>query len=69
MSNAVRKSEVEHADLFVRWQADVVQVIRREYVDILGEVALDDIDWDAWRPLYDEGRTPEQAVSSALTRL
>lgn len=27
-----------------------------------------DIDWDAWRPLYEEGRSPQAAVDRAFLR-
>jgi hypothetical protein len=48
------------------WQYKVVAIIRLEYEEVLSDVENEDIDWDAWRPLYDEGRSPRAAVECAL---
>jgi hypothetical protein len=50
------------------WQNAVVAVIRIDFHDVLEDVHIEDIDWDAWRPLYDEGRTPKAAVDQAFVR-
>ena len=51
-----------------QWRASVVAVIRFDFRDVLDNVGEADIDWDAWRPLYDEGRTPQAAVDRAFLR-
>jgi len=51
-----------------QWRAGVVKVIRYDFGDVLDDVGEADIDWDAWRPLYDEGRTPQAAVDRAFLR-
>ena len=51
-----------------QWRAGVVAVIRYDFRDVLNDVGDADIDWDAWRPLYDEGRTPQAAVDRAYLR-
>ena len=51
-----------------QWRAGVIAVIRFDFRDILDDVGEADIDWDAWRPLYDEGRTPQAAVDRAFLR-
>jgi len=53
---------------WLQWRAGVVAVIRFDFSDVLEEVADNDIDWDAWRPLYDEGRSPQAAVDRAFLR-
>jgi hypothetical protein len=51
-----------------QWRAGVVAVIRFDFRDVLQEVGDNDIDWDAWRPLYEEGRSPQAAVDRAFLR-
>lgn len=53
---------------WVQWRAGVVAVIRFDFRDVLQDVKDADIDWDAWRPLYEEGRTPQAAVDRAFLR-
>jgi hypothetical protein len=51
-----------------QWRAGVVAVIRYDFRDVLDDVRDTDIDWDAWRPLFDEGRSPQAAVDRAFLR-
>jgi hypothetical protein len=51
-----------------KWRTGVVAVIRYDFSDVLNDVGEADIDWDAWRPLFDEGRTPQAAVDRAFLR-
>ncbi|MBL8272121.1 hypothetical protein [Steroidobacter sp.] len=53
---------------WLHWRAGVVAVIRFDFRDVLQDVKDADIDWDAWRPLYEEGRTPQAAVDRAFLR-
>lgn len=53
---------------WVQWRAGVVAVIRHEFREVLDEVNETDIDWEAWRPLYEEGRSPRAAVDRAYLR-
>lgn len=55
-------------DSWYDWQRDVVEVIRHDFSEILIEVGENDIDWDAWRPLYEEGRSARAAVDRAFVR-
>lgn len=48
------------------WQHAVVKLIRRDFSEVLTEVGEDDVDWDAWRPLYEQGLTPREAVADAF---
>ena len=50
------------------WRQAVIAAIRDDYADVLDDVDEDDIDWDAWRPLYDEGLSPRAAVDHAFVR-
>lgn len=51
-----------------QWRAGVVAAIRLELREVLEDVKDADIDWDAWRPLYEEGRSPRAAVDRAFLR-
>ena len=53
---------------WVQWQAEVVAALGAELEEILHHVALDDIDWAAWRNFYLEGRSARAAVDRALER-
>ena len=53
---------------WLQWQLGVVAVLRADFVGILQEITLDDVDWDAWRNFYIEGRTPRASVDRALER-
>ena len=46
----------------------VVAVLRTDFIGILQRIDLEDVDWDAWRNFYNEGRTPRSAVDRALER-
>ena len=50
------------------WRQQVVALIRCEFQDVLPDVCEEDIDWEAWRPLYEEGRSPRAAVDHAFVR-
>jgi hypothetical protein len=50
------------------WQVGVVAVLRDDFREVLDEVSNEDIDWDAWRSLFDEGRSPKSAVDRAFLR-
>ena len=50
------------------WRLGVVEIIRADFRDVLENVGEDDIDWEAWRPLFEQGRTPKAAVDSAFLR-
>jgi hypothetical protein len=51
-----------------QWRAGVVDVIRCDFRDVLDQVDDSDVDWDAWRPLFEEGRSPQAAVDRAFLR-
>ena len=43
------------------WQQAVVQLIRDDFRQVLTEeVGEEDVDWDAWRPLYEQGLSPRK---------
>jgi hypothetical protein len=50
-----------------RWQSDVVVVIRSEYQDLFPLIRTDEIDWQAWQTLYDQGFSAREAVGQALS--
>jgi hypothetical protein len=49
------------------WQVSVVSAIRAEFRELFSNVHHDEFDWDAWRPLYEEGWLPADAVRQALS--
>ena len=51
------------------WREQVVALIRADFAEVLQDVGEDDIDWDAWRPLYEQGLTPQGAVDQAFIRV
>lgn len=53
---------------WLQWQQQVLNKIRRDYADILQQLTLDDVDWGAWRSLYDQGRSATEAVDYAFVR-
>ena len=50
------------------WQQQVIAAIRINLRDVLDSVEEEDIDWDAWRPLFEAGRSPDAAVAQAFMR-
>ena len=57
-----------NADAWLQWRQDVVAVIRDDFSEVLDDVRDGDIDWEAWRPLYEEGRSAQAAVDRAFLR-
>lgn len=54
---------------WVEWQQQVVALLRCDLHGVLENVGDDDVDWDAWRPLYEEGRSARAAVDYAFVRV
>ena len=50
------------------WRRGVVIVIRDAFRGVLDYVSDNDIDWDAWRPLYEQGLSPQAAVDRPFLR-
>ena len=55
-------------DSWINWRRGVVIVIRDAFRGVLDHVSDNDIDWDAWRPLYEQGWSPQAAVDRAFLR-
>jgi hypothetical protein len=51
-----------------QWRASVLAIIRYDFGRVLSNLNDKDIDWAAWRPLYDQGRSPQFAVDCAFMR-
>ncbi len=51
------------------WQLEVLDIIRSEYASVLQEVSWHDVDWNAWRPLFDAGYSASDAVLSAFGKV
>ncbi len=54
-------------DSWQHWQANIVIIIRTEYSDLFPYIRQDEIDWDAWKPLYEQGYSPRIAVEQAIS--
>ena len=54
---------------WTRWQAEVLQMIHADFGGVLESVSWDDVDWNAWRPLFDQGYSACEAVRSAFGRV
>lgn len=57
------------ADPWIEWQNEVVALIRQDFQSVLADIGEEDIDWDAWRSLFDEGCSPREAVDRAFLRV
>jgi hypothetical protein len=53
---------------WLQWQLAVLAVLRADFIGVLQKIDLEEVDWDAWRNFYNEGRTPRAAVDRALER-
>ena len=53
---------------WILWKQGVVVAIREFLEGTLSGVSEEDVDWDAWRPLYDSGLSPSMAVNHAYLR-
>jgi hypothetical protein len=58
----------QDVDPWVHWRQGVVAAIRAAFRGVLDDIEEGDIDWEAWRSLYDEGRPPQAAVDRAFLR-
>ena len=56
-------------DPWAQWRQQVVAIIRAEYPEVLQDINQEDIDWDAWRPLFDQGLSAPRAVDDAFLRV
>jgi hypothetical protein len=52
-----------------RWRHDIVAEIRSGFREQFSAIEDQDIDWDAWMPLYTEGCSPQEAVAKAFGHL
>jgi hypothetical protein len=55
-------------EAWTQWQREVVELLRTELREFLGEVSLDDVDWPQWHSFYLQGRSPRAAIERALER-
>lgn len=53
---------------WIDWQQEVLQLLEKELGEAIGRVRLSDVEWGAWRPLFDEGRSASSAIDRALER-
>jgi hypothetical protein len=53
---------------WMQWQSEVLAYLQSDFEEALNHLSLDDVDWDAWRRFFDEGRSPRAAIDRALER-
>jgi hypothetical protein len=53
---------------WVLWQRAVVALLRADVSGVLRSIEIDEVNWDAWRTFYTEGRSPRSAIDRALAR-
>ncbi len=53
---------------WAQWQRTVVALLRADVIGVLHSIEVDEVDWDAWRSFYTEGRSPRSAIERALAR-
>ncbi|HTC54015.1 MAG TPA: hypothetical protein VK700_18925 [Steroidobacteraceae bacterium] len=51
-----------------QWQTAVLALLRADLSGVLRSIQIDEVDWDQWRSLYTEGRSPRSAIDRALAR-
>jgi hypothetical protein len=51
-----------------QWQGRVLALLRDDVSGVLKSINLDEVDWEAWRSFYIEGRSPRSAIDRALAR-
>jgi hypothetical protein len=64
---ATRSSDVNLLN-WTQWQNAVLALLRADESGALRSLEIDEVDWDEWRSLYTEGRTPRSAIDRALAR-
>lgn len=51
------------------WRHSVLDTIQTDFHGVLDRVSWDDLDWDAWRPLFEQGASARDAVHSAFGKV
>ena len=70
ITDRVNATQVGSSDeLWLKWQRDVLELIQRDFCGVLDRVGWEDIDWDAWRPLFDQGCSAKDAVHNAFGKV
>jgi hypothetical protein len=67
MAYAITTTE-SWGDTWTQWRQGVVTAIRNDFPEVLQDIGENDIDWDAWRPYYDKGHSPQEAVDQAFLK-
>lgn len=62
-------SERAEQERWQRWQQDVLKLIRTDLGGVLESVDWEDVDWAAWRPLFEQGLSPAKAIENAFGKV
>jgi hypothetical protein len=49
------------------WKIEIIKVLRRVPYELFADLGQEDVDWEAWKPLYDLGCDPIAAVAQAIS--
>jgi hypothetical protein len=53
---------------WAQWQHAVLALLHADVSGVLQSIEIDEVDWEAWRSFYTEGRCPRSAIDRALAR-
>lgn len=53
-------------ETWAQWQREVVKLLQRDFEGLLGHISIEEIDWAAWHPYHQQGRSPRSAIERAL---
>lgn len=62
----VNHNMIERGHTWAQWQYEVLQLLREELRDVMGQIDLDDVAWPLWEDFFAQGRTPRVAIDMAL---
>ena len=64
----MRYVDEQRAEEWLSWQSGVLAELQSELREYVGDIDDQDVDWDAWLPLFLEGCSPRAAVEKAFVR-
>ncbi len=49
------------------WKVEIVTARRHVHHELFADLQQEDIDWEAWKPLYEFGYEPDAAIAQAIS--
>ena len=50
-----------------QWKDGVLYLMRTKYRMAFGDIKSSDMDWEAWKEMYDDGLTPDDAIQEEIS--